>query len=235
MADIVDFPFKTLVPVEIGIDAAWNSRSGGEGMNGVTQIVSPLTALWEMSVLFNLTRESQGRAWRAVKMEMKGRYGWVRFPIFDPWRVRLADAGWPPAVAGGIPHSDVAFFSDDSGYAYPDITTTVKAAGEIGDEEITLAIDDLGDALGAGHVFSINDFLYLVIRRLGEGAGVTRTFRIGPPLRADVAVGDVVQIGRPTILCRLVDDRSGAIRMKWGRFGEPSMEFVEVLERDAAV
>lgn len=230
MAAIIDWPFRTLTPVEIGIDHAWNSRDGGAGLNGVTQIVSPLSGLWEMSVTFSQAREAKNRAYRATKMKMKGRFGWVRFAIFDPFRVRFADAGWPEP-SGGIPFSDGEFFSDGSGFASPDITTTVGAAGLLGAEEVALNADMMNDALGVGHFFSIDDYLHLVTG-IGPLVGSSRTYEIGPPLRADVTVGDEVKIGRPTILCRLADDRSGAIRMRFGRFGEPSMEFVEVLERE---
>lgn len=228
MPDIIDFPLCTLTPSIIGINFAWNSRSGGSGFNGVTQVVSPLSGLWELAYIFEMAKEKHGRTYRALKMEMKGRFGWVRLPIFDPWRVRFVDAGWPTVE---VPWSDEAPWSDETPWAFPDITTTVGADGLLGDEEITLEVASINDALETGHFFSINDYLYLIVRPVNDMTGGKRRFKIGPPLRQDVTVGDEVKVGRPTILCRLADDRSGSTTWRLGKFGEPSMEFIEVLER----
>lgn len=231
MAEIVEWPIDALVPKEIGLNLAWNSRDGGAGLNGVTQIVSPLSALWEVSLALGLAGNVRVRAMRAVMAEIKGRYGWVRFPIFDPFRVRFADAGWDEPVLPGIPFSDGSLFSDGTGFRYPDIATTVEAVGELGAEEITLDVGSIDDALGTGQFFSINDYLYMVVRPLTI-SGSNRVFKIAPPLREDVAVNDEVKIGRPTILCRLVDDRSGFANLSYGRFGEARLDLVEVLERE---
>lgn len=228
MPDIIDFPLCTLTPSTIAIDNTWFSRSGGAGLNGVTQIVSPLSSLWELSYIFQLAKESHGRAYRALKMEMKGRYGWVRLPIFDPWRVRYADAGWP---TDEVPWTGDVMWEDGVPWAMPDITTTVGVDGTLGDEEITLEVGSINDAMGRGHYFSVNDYLHLIIRPLDSMTGGKRRFKIGPPLRADFTSGYEVKVGRPTILCRLADDRSGSAPFKLGKFAEPGMDFIEVLER----
>lgn len=228
-ADIVSWPLNTLYPTEISLELMWNTRGGGAGLNGIEQIVSPLSALWSMSITLNVGTEEWLRGYRALKAEMKGRFGWIRFPLFDPHRVRRADAGWDDSAP--IPFSDGTFFSDGSGFASPDITTTVAVAGEIGDEEVAFVVDPtLNDALGTGHYLSINDYLHLVVRPL-EKAGDNRIYKIAPPLRADIASADEVKIGRPTMLCRLADDKSGSVSLKYGRFGEPHLDFVEVLAR----
>lgn len=228
MAEVIDWPLCTLTPVEIALDHAWHSRDGGAGLNGVTQVVSPLSSLWEMSLSFSLFRATRIRSYRAIKMRLMGRTNHVRFPLFDPYRVRFGDAGWPEPP--GIPFGDGSFFDDGTGFAGPDVSTTVSLAGSLGDDEVRFNVSSINDALSGGQFFSIDDFLYLVVG-LGDKVGNNRTFRILPPLRADIAVGDIVKVGRPTLRCRLVDDRSGAVNMRLGKFGEPTMEFVEVLER----
>jgi len=162
-------------------------------------------------------------------------------PIFDPFRVRFADAGWPEMpepVDGPVPvdWTGPVPWSDPTPWAGTDIETTVQIGAIKGAELIVLDTNAMGDALGTGHFISINDYLYLTTRThtlQGSGGDYYRPFDIGPPLREAIQPGDVVKIGRPTILCRLAEDRSGTIRLKFGRYGQPSMEFIEVLQREA--
>lgn len=228
----IQWPIKTLAPSDIAVDLIYATRSPGDPWDGRRQIQTALVSEWRLSMTIPLGSEERVRAFRAMKTVLKGRYTAINIPICDPYRVRRTDAGWPTPVGPGIPFSDEALFSDDSGWAYPDITTTVAIAGSEGDAEIAIEVDSIGDTLGAGHRFSINDFLYEVPFD-GVGARVSdrRTFSIAPELRADVAVGAEVRIGRPIIRARLADDLSGAGALHLGKFASPTMEFVEVFAR----
>lgn len=229
---ILTWPLCVLTPVEIGVELIYASRSPGEPWAGRRQIISPLVSEWRLAMTLNLGTELRVRAFRALKAALKGRFTAINVPLFDPFRVRFEDAGWAAPTPPGISFSDGAFFSDGSGWAYPDVATTVAVAAEEGSEEITLEVASIGDALGVGHFLSIDDFLYVVrFGGYGERVDQNRTFGIAPELRADVAAGAVVRIGRPQMRARLAEDASGTAALRFGKFGQPVVEFVEVGER----
>lgn len=238
---VKDWPLRILTPTAIGLDLYWPTRSTGEALGGDEQIGSALSARWQLSLTFSINREARVRTYRGVKASLKGRYVAVRFPIFDPFRVSVVDAGGLPLTPGGIPFSDGAFFSDGTGFASPDVTTTVTAVAALRSETIELDVGSINDALGFGQFLSVldpalplnaQDWLH-VITDVGELADEKRTFTIAPPLRNAVSIGDEVKIGRPMSLFRLKDDMSGSVSMQYGRFGQPSMDFVEVMRRDS--
>lgn len=231
MAPIINLEPRVLTPIEIGLNFAWMTRDGGAGLNGVTQIASPLTGLWEVSLVFEQVTNARARYYRALKMQAKGRYCWIRVPIFDPFIINREDIGIPP---GTLPlHWDEGvLWSDGSGWALSDIRTTTSGVTNLGAEEINLAITgNLDSILGLGHYFSINDYLYMITSVGDLVSSKVRTYGIGPPLRETVAANSVVMVGRPTILCRLADDRSGSIRLRLGKYGQPTMDFIEVIDR----
>lgn len=237
---VKDWLGQTLTPVAIGLDLYWPTRSAGEALGGDEQIGSSLSARWGMTLDFNIRGQTQVRAYRGIKAGLKGRYVATRFAICDPFRIRFVDADWPVPSAP-IPFSDGTYFSDGTGFASPDVTTTVAAASALRSEEITLKVSTINDALGFGHFLSVTDptlpvdqadWLYMVTGVL-ERSGNNRTFTIAPPLRAAASIDNEVRIGRPRGLFRLRDDMSGAAAFDFGRFGKPSMDFVEVMRRDS--
>lgn len=237
---IKDWPLRTLIPTSVSLDLHWPTRSAGEALGGDEQIGSALSARWQMSMSFGLSDEARGRAYRGVKAGIKGRYVAVRIPICDPFRVHYGDALWPTTPVP-TPLEDDVFFDDGTGFAVPQIVTTMAADADLRDETITLEVDSINDALGFGHFLSVldeslpiyaQDWLH-VVTGVGDRTGDNRTFTIAPPLRADIASGSEVQIGRPRSLFRLRDDLSGSAEMQLLRFGTPSMDFVEVMRRDS--
>jgi hypothetical protein len=238
---IREWPLRILTPTAIGLDLHWPTRSAGEALGGDEQIASALSARWQMSLSFDLSRRVDVLAYRGMKASLKGRYVAVRFPIFDPARVRRSEARWPALVPEGISFSDGSFFLDDTGFASADIVTTVAIDADLRAETIVLDVSTIGDALGFGHYLSITDlslpagaqdWLYIVTGTEDPDSG-TRTFTIAPPLRSAISIGDEVQIGRPMSLFRLRDDFSGSLSLEQGRFGQVSMDFVEVMRRDS--
>ncbi|WP_057465667.1 hypothetical protein [Pseudovibrio sp. POLY-S9] len=77
-----------------------------------------------------------------------------------------------------------------------------------------------------GHAFSVGWHLYQV-RFVEEQDGAIAKVQIRPELRADVYIRDEVEFVRPVVMVTVVDGAAFNVEMQFGRYAEPSLQFIE--------
>lgn len=200
------WPVTVLPPVESAIQLVYASRSPGDPWEGHRQVITPLTSEWRISASFLVRTSQKARVYRALMASLKGRFNQIDFIICDPYG---------PAQG-----------------ALGETTTTAGAAGDEGDQQISIEVDSFGDSLREGHYISINNYLYMIqTDGMGTKAGGKRTYQIAPELREDVANNAVIRFWHPRCRCRLAEDATGRVAMHLRKFGAPTLELVEVLTR----
>ncbi len=207
-----------------------NTRSGGVALNGMEQVISPLTSIWKWRIILPINTVGRARAWRAVNAKLKGRFNYLRARVCDQYRIgrRSIGASYP---GDSVPHSDGAFFSDGTGYALAQPTSAVQVAAARGATSVRVLASDFAGAMTAGVFFSINDYLYVVTD--WELAGTTEEYidvTFEPPLRAAIDVDDTVDFDAKSIWV-LDTDEMGRMPLRLGRFGEVELNLTEALGR----
>lgn len=232
MADIVVFPGNLQISDRSDPQLVSLTRSGGVAINGVEQIISPLSQRWRWSVTIPIRRKDQARSLRVLLSQLQGRYGYLRMRVCDQYRISRSEMGATPITSEhGVPHGDGAYFSDDEGYHLAGGTTQpVEAAAE----GATSLILDTDIPLVTGTFFSINDWLY-VIETIDDPAdlddpGTQRTIHFAPPLREAVTNEDDVNFDA-VCLWQLTADDAGSLPLSAGRRGTVTLNLIEPVGR----
>lgn len=207
-----------------------NTRSGGLAINGVEQVIGPLTAIWKWRIVLPINTVGRARAWRAVNARLDGRFNYLRAKVCDRYRIGRRDIG---ASFNGtqVPHSDDTLFSDDTGYGLAQPSSPAQEDVARGSTTVRVLASDFSGAMTAGVFFSINDYLYVVTDWALAGDDeefVDITFK--PPLRATVAAGDAVDFDAKSVWVLDTDDE-GLMPLRLGRFGEVELNLTEALGR----
>lgn len=220
--EIFDWP-ANLVPTDISIMAPHDTAGLTTSVNQSTQTKPVIRPPFRVTLEFETIFADEVLAWRAMIGSLEGRANRLRLPLFDLWfAVRDRRIG-----AGLVPHSDGTGFSDGTLYSTGDIEG-VTVTGAQGQRNITAdfagyAGDDMSALLQAGLYFGLHDQPYLATRVFWEGS-VAR-IRTNPTLRHDYA--DQPLRLRPVMIAGLVEDKGGALMLKRGRWGGPSLELEE--------
>lgn len=207
-----------------------NTRSGGMAINSMEQVVSPLTSLWKFRAVLPINTVARARAWRATVAKMEGRFNYLRFRVCDRYRIGRRDIG---ATYDGseVPHSDDAFFSDDTGYTLASPASPVQVAAARGATSVRVLASDFAGAMTAGVFFSIADHLYVVTDwALAGDADEFIDIDFKPPLRIAAAEGDTVDFDATAVWVFDADD-VGRMPLRLGRFGEVELMLTEAVGR----
>ena len=164
-------------------------RAAGETVTGAGQVVYGVKPRWQGVMTLILAGQTQLLVWRAILSAIRGRINVLDFPLYDPLRATLTDAGYPSS-AETVPHSDDATFDDGAEYRQTLSLPAVGAAA--GATSLLVNGDYVGNALQPGHYFSIDRWLYRVKTISGSGSATTIEFE--PPLRATVSIGDELRL-----------------------------------------
>lgn len=226
MVDVIQFPSVLKISDRSDPLLIQNTRSGGVGMDGGEQIMSPLTGRWEWRVAIPIRNETQARQLRVLKSRMKGRFNYLRMAICDQYRITLKDVGgtYPEP---GIPHSDDTLFDDDTGYQNG-VTSPVQDDAATNATQITIRASDLNGQLTVGVYFSINEWLYMVDDFEIDGSDYIVT--IQPPLREPVLAGAEANFSAVS-LWAFAADTTGDIDLQIGRFGTAALNLIEPVGR----
>lgn len=202
----------------------FNTRSGGPGIDGAEQILSPLSERWRFRAVFPVINATAARTIRRAKAKAQGRFNYIRLRICDQYRISRRDIQAIPPVGDGVPHSDGAYFSDGTGYALAQPRAPITAVAAANASEISVRASDFAGAMVAGVFFSINYKLYLV--EDWELVGDSYVLQISPPLRAAVTPDDEADFDA---VCdwRLESDNEGELTLRAGRFGEVTLNLLE--------
>lgn len=214
-------------------DVLWQlenqSRSGGASLTGSEQIVSSGAGRWRATVNINLVAlqlEDAVLSFRALMAQLEGRVGEILLPAFDAYRPRQND-GQMLSDAEGLGMIDATAF-DHSGFEQDDVpTATITASKPTNATEISLNL--LGNrGPRPGNYLSIGDRLYIARHVWQNTAGGVTYVSISPRLRAPVNTGDAVNLDKPHCLMRLASDDTGSLMLEMRRYGQTSLDFVEV-------
>jgi hypothetical protein len=149
----------------------------------------------------------------------------------------------PQPLINGIPHSDTALFSDESGYSQATVFGTIESAAALGAGQITLNIFGATRNLRWADWFAIyhptrgwRAYRYwesndpVVVTRTIEGVAYTGQqylLALERPLREAVAAGTRVEFARPLCVMRF----PRGFNLEWRARGfwqsRPSLKFVE--------
>lgn len=204
------------------------SRSGGMSATGFEQVTVSGAGRWRATGSIWLTRETDILAYQSLITQLEGRAGTAVVPAPIGYRPKDVNQRWLSACATSS-FSDGSSFFDESEFAQSDITHATLAAGaSLGATQISLTlVDGLGPQ--PGHYFGIGQRLYRAGTVWRETEASPTQVRFWPPLREAATTGDRVILDRPVCLMRLVDDASGEPSLDMGKFGEPTLSFVEAL------
>jgi len=231
MPDIIDLPGNLSIGDRNDPQLIATTRSGGVTLSGIEQIISPLTQRWVWSVNIRIRREDQARSLRVVLAQLQGRYNYLRTSICDRYRVSRREMGATPISGRGVPHSDGAYFSDDTGYRLAGGTAPLVASAAAGSSQIIL---DTSIPLVPGTFFSINSWLYVIDSIEDpidlDNPGTQRVVNVSPPLRQAVSTDDEVNFDAEC-LWRLAADDTGTLPLKAGRLGNVVLDLVEPVGR----
>lgn len=207
-----------------------NTRSGGQSISGMEQVISPLTARWQWRVILPINTVARARAWRATLAKLDGRFNLLRARVCDRYRIGRRDVG---ATYDGaeVPHSDDSFFSDDTGYGLASPASPVQVAAARGATSVRVLASDFAGAMTAGVFFSISDYLYVVTDwEVNEDDPTMLDITFKPGLRVAADDGDTVDFDAKAIWV-LDTDEMGKMPLRLGRFGEVELNLTEAIGR----
>ncbi|WP_246670746.1 hypothetical protein [Aminobacter sp. MDW-2] len=225
------WPCSRLVPRNISVDPASRTMAGPASVSGFAQVVASDAGLWKATYGEIPVRDTQGlnlvQLWRAISVQAEGRLNPLLICVHDierkPYPAGTSDAD----LEGQVPHSDNAFFDDDTGYVSSviDVSLSADAAVRATTLYVTKALS--GD-LEPGHRFSIGERLYQ-IRSVTAQDAASATIKIWPPLREAWSSGARLEFDRPVLRVRLASDKEMDLPLELGRWSFPSVNFIEDL------
>lgn len=202
------------------------SRSGGQTISGIEQVVQSSTDFWAAKVGLKIRKGTQALAYRALQAQNWGRAGQWVIPVCSQFGVPisppLADFSWSDDWADDF----------STGPAPPVIPpgegalTTADAVR--GDRTLTFEFIDPGFVPKPGMYFSIGNRLYLIATAGSTGVVRTYTVTFVPSLRADADTGTSIEFSSPRCLMRLAEDNIGDMDLDMLRFADITLSFVEV-------
>ena len=220
--EIFDWP-ANLCPANVAVLPPRKNAGMTTSVNESTQTVPVIRPPFGLKLEFSALHGPKVLAYRALLGLLEGRANRVRVPLFDLWyRARDWQIG-----AGLVPHSDGTSFSDGTLYATADLEGVTVTAVQ-GQRNITADFSGYGDGpqpelLQAGLYLGLHDQPYLATQVFWEGA--VASIRTNPTMRHDYDAQPLRL--RPVMIAGLVDDDTGELMLKRGRFGGPTLELVE--------
>lgn len=227
MPEIIDFPHTLIITDRTDPILVQANRSAGVAMDGGEQIASSLSQQWRWSILVPVFTKAHARALRVVKTRAKGRFNYLRIRLCDQYRITWRDIGG--VAPHSVPHSDGAYFSDGSGYAYSSPITTAAADAAEGATQVTVAGSVFGGYMTAGVWFSVDGWLYHVDN--WTQVGDNYRLDISPPVRAAITAGDEADFNAVALWTMRTDDEAD-IELRVGKLGNVRINLSEPIGRD---
>lgn len=213
-------------------DVAWNiaprTLAAPSSVSGITQVVASDAGIWKAmfgSVLVN-TRD-RILTFRGIAARLEGRLGDILVPRCGAWRPDLAaDAG--DAIFDQVPHSDNAWFDDDTGYVISDRNSMYLATALPARATVANIVIRAGGTITPGQDFSLGERMYRVTA-VTYTTPTTATLTFRPPAREAVDEGVTVEFDAPICRMRLASDDAMDLELALHRFGAPTINFLEAL------
>ena len=203
----------------------WTSRSAGTGLSGHEQIISSGTGRWRLTFQLILDPDPDRlRRFEALVSEMRGRLNAALIPLYDAYAY---DRTVAPLQ---IPHADGTWHTDGTGAMTGDGQQPMETVGAAPAGASTLTVSLTNPArpsLRVGDLFTVNGFLYRVVRR-NPGGWV----KVEPPLRQAIPAGTVLETDPILVRVRFATDGEGERARDLLSWGEPvTLTFVEDFDR----
>lgn len=197
--------------------------TGGMSIGGISQTVnSSGGGFWtlQQTGVWVRTRD-QVRAWNALEAILDGGVTGIIVP--------MCAKRFNPTLPGDIvPHSDGAFFFDDTGYVSGAGAVTFDQAAALRATTVFLDVGAI-DLLGGEH-FTVNyeggPRLHRVAR-VKDQIGDVAEVEIRPPLRAAVAAGTDADFANPRCVMKLASPEEMPLNLEMGKSGQGNARFVE--------
>lgn len=220
---MLTIPFPSILVPTVqrwALDA--RTRSGGETVNGREQVVSSGLSRWKATLSFPLINREMILAFRAWITQMDGR---ANKTLIGPCDCSVGNRLAP--MLGGIPHSDGTFHSDGAGYAQGAVPAETVGAVTAGANTVRIYNGSTELPILTGSFIGLAGFLYVITSATPQPNGET-ILGIMPKLRSDVPDGSPVEWCHARAPMRLVSDDSGGFDLNLGRYGNPTVDLVEV-------
>jgi len=222
----IRWPEDVLRPQNVSFNIAPRSLAGPTSVSGVTQIVASDAGLWKITFGSIIVKDRAAViTHRAISTLLEGRLQPILVPFCRAYQPASA-VGTADGLYDEVPHSDDAFFDDDTGYVGGS-TEVVSAAMDARavSGAVTIAY---GGPIEPGQVFSIGERAYRLRTVVYTGTNTANiTFR--PPLREAAPYGTFLNFDDPIVRCRLASDDSMDLELALRRFATPTVQFVEDL------
>lgn len=232
------------------------SRTGGRSISGSEQVVRSDAGYWAMRarviVPFSGVRgEERTLAYRGLYAAVDGMAGEILVPCVARWRPYDVHGRMLSAAAAAT-FADGGGLMDHSGFGQTEVVyMRAGADAALGATRITVLHTDV-PPLRPGHYFGLGDRLYLVARAWANpsvhgviafgGAPITfggeplnfgsvtysETIEFWPKLRAPLAAGEPLILGRPVCRMRMAADETGVFDQINLNSADVSIDFAEV-------
>lgn len=228
MAEAIVWPCDVLKPRNRQVDPVYRSVSGGTSVSGLSQVVASDAGIWKATFDTVWVRSAaQVKVWRALRSHAEGRLNPLVICVCEGSRRPLPDDVSPEDINQQVPHSDDAFFSDDTGYVSTWTSISTSAPAALRATTLPL-LKEVSADLEPGQLFSIGDRLY-EIKKIVTQDDATATIKIWPPLREFVSLGAQLNFDRPVLRVRLAGDDEMDLPLELNRFASRTVNFLEDL------
>jgi hypothetical protein len=220
------WPDEILRPQNVAFDIAARTLAAPSSVSGVTQVVATDAGVWKATygnVL--ISKRDQVNTFRGISVLLEGRLGSILVPLcraYQPVPEGAIEAG----AYDTVPHSDLAFFSDGTGYVIErviDVVAGANAAVRAISIQITIVV---AGTIEPGQHFSIGERLYRV-RTVNYTSSTVATLTFRPPLREAVTAGERLEFEDPVCRMRLATDDAMDLELSLRRFAQPTVMFIE--------
>lgn len=220
----LSWPRRALAARDCKLELKTTSRSGGQNLAGVEQVVRNPAARWAIKLVDVAVRTpDQIMLWRTFEGQLEGRLGTIRIPIYD---ARQAPSG---LMASRVPFSDGSTFSDGS--VFRSISCLASLTADAASNATTLAVQWSGLPPQPGQHFSLGNNLHRIVAVDGQvsidGLTFTTQLTVRPWTRAAWPAATRLEFDDPVCLCRLASDDGMALDLDFGRVAHPSVDLVE--------
>ncbi|WP_411839249.1 hypothetical protein [Paracoccus sp. ME4] len=203
----------------------WTSRSAGMGLSGHEQIIDSGTGRWRLTFALIVDPDADRlRRFEALVSEMRGRLNTALIPLYDAYAY---DRTVSPLQ---IPHSDGTWHTDGTGAMTGEGQQPMRTVGAAaaGASQLTVGLTDpTRPAFRVGDLFTVNGFLYRVVRRNAGG-----WVKIEPPLREAIPDNTLLETDPIMVRVKFATDREGERARDLLSWGEPvTLSFVEDFDR----
>lgn len=221
--DLVTFA-KDLIPFQtLGFNITARTRSGGPSMGGREQIVSSGNALWTATGTVRIRTPAMVREWRRMLWALEGRANAL---LIGPCDCRNGGFVPPGAPRISVPHDDTTPFDDGTMYSQGGLSPTVVDNIGVAGTNIVNIYPLSGVNILPGTYIGFDNRLYGIMSVVKMGFFLQLTLK--PRLRDNVTTSSVVYLCDARAQMRLTDDSVGALELQLGRFGDVSLDLIEV-------